>query len=404
MIKRELYAVAFEAPWGRQMRFISGPRQSGKTTLARQKLREEGCEQLYYLWDLRRVRDRYRNNELFFTADLPIGSAEAWVCFDEIHKLPKWKNILKAAFDEMGDRFRFIVTGSAKLNLLKRSGDSLAGRYFTFHLLPLTLREVAGARPLALAVPETAQAFIEDRLAHPAGDSTALDALLRFGGFPEPFLRQSRPFYRKWAGDYLETVIREDIGSLTRIVEREHVYNLYQLLPEFAGSPISENSLASHLQISPVTVKNYLRRLEDFYLGFSVPPYSRNIKRALLKARKFYLFDWARMSDPAQRYETFVACQLRARLMLWTDASGEAFDLFYVRNKQKQETDFLIVRQGRPWLLVEAKLADGPVESHHLITSQALEDIPVVQLCLVEGVAAQQKKNVYRASASRLLN
>ena len=404
MIARELYAVAFGAGWGRQMRFISGPRQAGKTTLARQKLQAADCMPLYYLWDLRRVRDRYKDNELFFTADVPVGRVEAWVCFDEIHKLPKWKNILKAVFDEVGDRFHFIVTGSAKLNLLKRAGDSLAGRYFTFQLLPLTLREVAGASPLELPVPETAQAFVEDRLGHRGADPTAQEALLRFGGFPEPFLRQSRPFYRKWAGDYLDTVIREDIGSLTRIVDREHIYNLYQLLPQVTGSPLSESSLAAHLQISPVTAKHYLRRLEDFYLGFSVPPYSRNIKRALLKARKFYIFDWARLTDPAKRYETFVACQLRARLLLWRDASGEVFDLHYVRNKQKQETDFLIVRQGNPWLLVEAKLTDGPVDAHHRATAEALGNIPVVQLCLADGVAAQQKRTVYRASASRLLN
>jgi predicted AAA+ superfamily ATPase len=404
MIDRELFSVAFGETWGRQMRFISGPRQAGKTTLALQKLKAEKCEQLYYLWDLRRTRNRYKDNELFFTADCQIGATGAWVCFDEIHKLPKWKNILKAVFDATGDRFRFIVTGSAKLNLLKRAGDSLAGRYFTFHLLPLTLREIAGAKLPALTVPETARAFIEERLSRPAGERGALEALLKFGGFPEPFLRQSRPFYRKWAADYLETVIREDIGSLTRIVEREYVYSLYQLLPEFTGSPISESSLAAHLQVSPVTLKNYLRRLEDFYLGFSVPPYFRNIKRALLKARKFYLFDWARMNDPAKRYETFVACQLRARLMLWSDASGESFDLYYVRNKQKQETDFLIVRQGSPWLLVETKLTDGPVEAHHQVTSQALGGIPIVQLCLEEGVAAQQTPVVYRLSAARLLN
>ena len=135
-----------------------------------------------------------------------------------------------------------------------------------------------------------------------------------------------------------------------------------------------------------------------------MPPYSRNIKRALLKARKFYLFDWAQMSDPAKRYETFVACQLRARLMFWSDASGEAFELYYVRNKQKQETDFLILRQGCPWLLVEAKLTDGPVEAHHHVTSQALGSIPIVQLCLEEGVAAQQGQVVYRLSGARLLN
>ena len=404
MITRELYSVAFSASWGRQMRFISGPRQAGKTTLARQKLNAEKCDRLYYLWDLRGVRERYKGNELFFSGDAPLHERVAWVCFDEIHKMPKWKNILKGVFDEVGDRYHFIVTGSAKLNLLKRSGDSLAGRYFTFRLFPLSVREVTGNVGQSPVVPESAGAHLETQMARPPADQEALETLLSFGGFPEPFLHQSRAFYRKWAGDYLDTVIREDIGTLTRIIERENIHDLYRLLPETTASPISESSLASHIEVSPATVKNYLRRLEDFYLGFSVPPYFRNIKRALLKARKFYVFDWAGLSDPAKRYETFLACQLRTRLTLWNDAGGEAFELFYVRNKQKQETDFLIVRERKPWLLVEAKLTDGVIEAHHLTTAQALGEIPVVQLCLEPGVASRQKADAYRLSANRLLN
>ncbi|HMP72841.1 MAG TPA: ATP-binding protein [Kiritimatiellia bacterium] len=403
MIERALYPIVFADAWGRQMRFISGPRQAGKTTLAKAKLAEQECSALYYLWDLRKIRDRYRDNELFFTADIPLTQPNVWVCFDEIHKMPKWKNILKGVFDETGDRFRFMITGSAKLNLLKRAGDSLAGRYFTFHLLPLLASELVGRTSLATSAPESAATLIEQSITNSLGDKQAIDSLLTYGGFPEPYLSQSQPFYRKWSGDYLETVIREDIGSLTRIVERESIYQLYQLLPEMAGSPLSESSLASHLQISPVTVKNYLRRLEDFYLGFSVPPYSRNIKRSLLKARKFYLFDWVRLTDPAARYENFIACQLKARMYLWRDASGEAFDLFYVRNKQKQETDFLLVREGKPWLLVETKLSDGPVDSHHKIHAEALGGIPVVQLCREHDIAAMQAKQVYRISASRML-
>jgi hypothetical protein len=403
MIERALYQVAFAAQWGKQMRFISGPRQAGKTTLARQKLRAEACEALYYLWDRRAVRNRYKTNELFFTEDALPRQRHPWICFDEIHKAPKWKNILKAAFDETEGRFRWIITGSAKLNLLKRAGDSLAGRYFNFQLLPLMVREVAADAPLADEPPGSAEDFVERQLQRNPAPAGIMDGLLEYGGFPEPWLRQSRVFYRRWAADYIETVIREDIGSLTRIVDREHVYDLYQLLPEMAGSPISESSLASHLEVSPVTAKNYLRRLEDFFLGFSVPPYSRNIKRALLKARKFYLFDWARMPDQARRFETFVACQWRAKLQLWNDIAGEAFSLFYVRNKQKQETDFLICRESKPWLLVEAKLADGPIAPHHATTAQALGGIPVVQVCRQSGVAAMQNRNQYRVSAERLL-
>jgi len=142
MIKRKLYNIAFSSQWGRQMRFITGPRQVGKTTLARQKLHYEKSETLYYLWDLRSVRQKFKKHELFFTEDALNTERKLWICFDEIHKMPKWKNILKAVFDETSDRYQFIITGSAKLNIVRRAGDSLAGRYFTFHLLPLTLDEV----------------------------------------------------------------------------------------------------------------------------------------------------------------------------------------------------------------------------------------------------------------------
>jgi len=401
MIGRRLYEVAFDAEWGRQMRFVVGPRQAGKTTLAKLKLREEGCEQLYYLWDLRRVRERAKDHELFFTEDGVDPSRKLWVCFAEIHKTPKWKNILKGAFDETGDRYQFIVTGSAKLDIKKRAGDSLAGRYFVFRLLPLVLTEAAG-RTERERTPETAEDFLERRMAGAPADQQALRTLLEYGGFPEPFQRQSRAFHRKWIRDYLDTVIREDIGSLTRIVDREYLFDLCSLLPQAVGSPLSQASLASHLQISPITVRNYLRRLEDFYLVFSVRPYAKNIKRSLLKARKYYLYDWSRIENAAARFENYVACELTANLALWRDSSGFEWDLHYVRNKQKQETDFLVTREGRPWLLVETKLADGTVARHHHVARSALGNIPFVQVCLEPDVLSVQKRDVYRMSAGRL--
>ena len=400
MLTRTLYPIAFSEEWGRQMRFISGPRQVGKTTLARQKLAAEQSARLYYLWDLRSVRQRYRENELFFTADAPPGEKKRWICFDEIHKLPKWKNILKSIFDETAERYNFIITGSAKLNILRHAGDSLDGRYFTFHLLPLTLHEINSTA--CLSFPKTAQAFIQQALDLAAAPQDSLATLLRYGGFPEPFLQQSQAFHNKWARDYIETVVREDIGSLTRIVDREYLVELYHLLPEMVGSPLSVTSLASHIQASHPTIKNYLRRLEDFYLVFSLPPYSSNIKRSLLKSRKYYLYDWTRMADASARFENWVACQLTALLNFLSESTGEAFELFYIRNKQKQETDFLVLCEKKPWLLIEAKLKDSSIDRHHFENAASLGNIPIVQVCLEPGIAAMQKKNAYRISASRL--
>ncbi len=400
MIKRSLHDIAFSKTWGRQIRLITGPRQVGKTTLAKQKLQEEHSEQLYYLWDLRKVRQRYKENELFFTADALPDKKKLWVCFDEIHKMPKWKNILKAAFDEIEDKYFFIVTGSAKLNLIKHAGDSLAGRYFTFHLMPLTLREVTGNA--LLEPPKDVLSFIENAMRASPAYQKPLNALLEYSGFPEPFVRQSPAFHKKWSHDYIETVIREDIGTLTRIVDREYIFDLYNLLPEMIGSPLSFSSLASHLQVSPVTVKNYLRRLEDFYLVFSIRPYSKNIKRSLLKAGKYYLYDWSRIKERAVRFENYVACELNTRLSLWGQFTGDNYTLYFIRNKQKQETDFLIVKNGRPWLLAEAKLGDGSIAAHHFETMNSLGNIPFVQVCFEPGVMAMQKRNAYRISAARL--
>jgi len=340
MIERALYKTAFSGEWGRQMRFITGPRQSGKTTLSKLKLKREHSQALYYLWDLRSVRDRYKGNQLFFTEDSPPTKNKQWVCFDEIHKIPKWKNALKAIFDSVSDHYKFIVTGSAKLDLFKRAGDSLSGRYFTFHLFPLLLEELVSPKDISHSIPESGIDLILRKIDKKVRTRNELSDLLEYSGFPEPFLKQSRVFYAKWSQEYTNTVITEDIRALTRIIDNEHLYDLYNLLPEMVGSPLSESSLASHLELSNPTIKNYIKRLEDFYLAFKISPYSKNIKRSLLKAPKCYLYNWALIRDPGRRFENYVAVEIMTRLHLWMDMSGDRYSLYYIRNKQKQETDF----------------------------------------------------------------
>lgn len=400
MIKRSLYNIAFSPQWGRQMRFITGPRQAGKTTLARKKLAFELCEPMYYLWDRKEVRARHRANELFFTQDRPPTTKLPWVCFDEIHKTRRWKTTLKAMFDSVGNRYRFIITGPSKFDVMKRAGDSLAGRFFTFHLSPLSLREVEGRAEVT--VPPDSALFMEERLSapdHPAG----LTALLAGTGFPEPFLSQSVEFRRKWADDYLESVVREDIGALTRILDRDSVADLYRLLPKMSGSPFSLSSLASHLEVSPHTVKAYLQRLEEFYLAFRLFPYAKNVKRALIKTPKVYLYDWTQVADEGKRFENYMAVELFGLCRLWTDATGKNHELFYVRTREGHETDFLMLRDRKPFLLIEAKLSDGPVEAHHLRTQTQLGGIPFLQICRQPGVAALGGRTIARLSASRFL-
>ncbi|MDP2981135.1 MAG: ATP-binding protein, partial [Candidatus Omnitrophota bacterium] len=403
MIERALYNIAFSEECGRQMRFITGTRQSGKTTFAKLKLKRENLKESYYLWDLRRVRERYKDNELFFTADNPPLVRKSWVCFDEIHKMPKWKNILKGIYDSSFESYNFIITGSAKFDISKRAGDSLAGRYFTFHLFPLCLNELVKAGDFPIPVSITAEDFIKQRISRDINAQEELKLLLEYSGFPEPFTMQSKRFQTKWSQDYLDAVVKEDIGALTRIIDKEYLYDLYKLLPAMTGSPISESSLASHLEISPPTIKNYLKRLEDFYLAFRVHPYSKNIKRSLLKASKCYLYDWTLVKDMGKRFENYTAVELKTRINLWNDATGSNFSLFYIRNKEKQEVDFLITQDEKPWLLVETKSSDSTIAKHCFDLQKMLGDIPLVQLCMEDNICMLQNKNSYRVSASRFL-
>lgn len=387
------------------MRFITGPRQSGKTTLAKMKLKEAGAQKLYYLWDLRSVRNRYKAAELFFTSDSPPQrSGKQWVCFDEIHKVSGWKNILKGIFDATQEHYQFIVTGSSKLDIFRKAGDSLSGRYFTFQLLPLSLKEVIGHPKIDKSECSNPLDFILEQMnREDRSGQKALEQLLTYSGFPEPFLAGRSEFQKKWSRDYLDRVITEDIGFLTRIADREKLHDLYQLFPEMIGSPISENSLAAHLESNPVTIKNYLKKLQDFYLAFKVMPYSRNIKRALLKASKWYLYDWTRIKDPYKRFENYIAVELNSRVSAWQDLTGMEFNLAYIRDKNKQETDFLILKERKPWLMVEVKYSDAAIESHHIAVSDILGRIVVVQVCFENNVASQEKKNAFRISASKFL-
>ncbi|MBM3311390.1 MAG: ATP-binding protein, partial [Candidatus Aminicenantes bacterium] len=304
MIDRHLEKVAFSHDIGRQMVFIGGPRQAGKTTLARRVLDANASASLYYNWDLREVRDAFRSDPSFFESAMRGVRTEArtpWVCFDEIHKMPKWKNILKGIFDKFEAECRFIVTGSARLEWFRRAGDSLAGRYFLFHLNPLTLSEVTGRSHPRPEAGEPARGFIERRLDAAREGQEAMESLLEYSGFPEPFLKADEAFYRRWQREMVDAITKEDIRDLTRILAVEHVATLMQLIPDRVGSPLSLNALREDVEISYTAVRNAVRAMELSYAVFLLSPHSDKIARAVKKERKAYFFDWGRCRTEAQR-------------------------------------------------------------------------------------------------------
>ena len=128
-----------------QMLFVSGPRQCGKTTLAEMILDRVGIGR-YWNYDIPEDQILLAKKPAFFEEIDRKKGVKPLVVFDEIHKYPRWKNFLKGAYDRSRKEFRFLMTGSGRLDLYQKGGDSLAGRYLLYHLFPLTVNEVAGQK------------------------------------------------------------------------------------------------------------------------------------------------------------------------------------------------------------------------------------------------------------------
>jgi len=401
MINRFLKDISFHNNLGRQMRFIAGPRQVGKTTLAKQFLEKNDCKKLYFNWDLRKVRDQYRKDPYFFETllyDSKKGKKLPWACFDEIHKMPKWKNILKDYFDRFENDGRFVVTGSARLDRFRHSGDSLAGRYFLFKLFPLTLSEVKGANLIEPG--KSAINFIEKKLSSVEYNQDGLMQLLNFSGFPEPFLKANKRFHYKWQQDILDRVVREDLRDLTRISDVENIATLATMLPSKIGSLLSVNSLKEDINVSYNAVKNYLSALELGYIMFFIPPYTKQIVRSIKKEKKCYFYDWSRCETESKRFENYVAVELTSLIEYWNDSGIDTFKLHFIRTKDGKETDFLITKSSKPWILFEVKMSDSSINSHNLKHSEFLGNIPLIQICMNDKVL-KKNKNIFRISASR---
>ncbi|MCF8081198.1 MAG: ATP-binding protein [Desulfobacterales bacterium] len=362
-ISRSLEAYAFdEVLVGRHMVFIAGPRQVGKTRLARRRLAENECESLYFNWDDPATRQSYLKDPRFFeSAARSVKNPDPWIVFDEIHKRPRWRDILKGIYDLFGGDFRFLVTGSARLDLFRRSGDALVGRYSLFHMLPLSLSEAAGTprNTCFLAgknIGEVAES-LERELEGKAGPSGggALDSLLRYGPFPEPFIQQDERFSRIWHRDYISLLVREELRDISRVVELDKLEHLVMLLPERVSSPLSMANLAQDLEVAHTTVKKWLEQLRRLYLIFPVSPWHKKVSRGLKKEKKWYFLDWTYAPEGGQRQENIAATALYRTCTMLTDMGFGDYSLHYLRTLDRREIDFVVCRDGQPVLCVECK-------------------------------------------------
>ncbi len=334
----------------RQMIFLSGPRQVGKTTVARM-LGDTFSTSRYFNWDNQGHRASILKGSDTIAEALGLDrlQAEQPLCvFDELHKYRDWRDFLKGFFDQYGDSAPALVTGSASLETFRRGGDSLMGRYFPYTLHPVSVAECTG-------VPEK-QATGELINRQPAPiENDQWDALWHFGGFPEPFLKSDQRFYNRWRKLRTEQLFLEDLRDLTRIQELGQAEMLEGLLRNQVGQLTSYSSMAKTIRVSVDTIRRWIATLESLYFCYRVRPWHNNIVRALRKEPKYYLWDWSQIDDPGARAENMVASALLKAVHWWTETGEGDFGLHFIRDKQKREVDFLVTRDRHPWFLVEVK-------------------------------------------------
>ncbi len=355
----------------RQMLFLTGPRQVGKTTLSKQSLTDY---QSYYLnWD--NVTDKaliLEGMEAISTKafmDTAATKPRA-IIFDEIQKYRQWKTLLKGYFDGYEDKLHMLVTGSAKLNVYRRGGDSMMGRYFAYRIHPLSVAECIGKGGVSLEIQPPCSL-----------DDTQWEHLLNFGGFPEPFLAADSIFYQRWQTAKQEQLFQEDLRELTQVHDMKRLELLAHLLTGQVGGVVTYSELAKKIRVSEPTVRQWLDILKAVYYCFTIKPWSQNVTRSLIKEPKVYLWDWSMVQPLGARIENFVASHLLKATHWWTDIGLGKYELFYLRDKEKREVDFVIVKNAQPWLMIEVKSSGNQHVSPHLkYFHQQLKTLHVCQL------------------------
>ena len=384
-----------------QMLFVAGPRQCGKTTLAEMVLGKVGIGR-YWNHDIPEDQALLTQKPSFFEEIDRKKGDKPLIVFDEIHKYPRWKNVLKGAYDRSRKEFRFLITGSGRLDLYQRGGDSLAGRYLLYHLFPFTIQELIGKKAPMEAFLKNPDELPEDL---PETQST-WKVLERFGGFPEPYSRGTESFYRRWTQAYSRQIVREDIRDLSAIRQLGQLEILARLLPEKVGSLFSINSIREDIKVSFETIKSWIGVLENFFLVFLIPPWSKKLTRAIHKEPKLYLYNWASVSDPAARFENMVALHLYQEVTLWNERGLGEFGLYFVRDRQKNEVDFLISKEREPFLLVETKLGETE-PAPALLKMKKLFRVPAIQLVNKSGISrhlTRDNERILVVSADRWLS
>jgi predicted AAA+ superfamily ATPase len=386
MIKQRYLTNFVIKDLGERMVFVGGPRQVGKTTIARELIAKRFRQTGYYNWDSKSDRRNIMQSKWPGNAEL--------IILDEIHKYKKWKTFVKGEYDTLKDRYRFLVTGSARLDIYRKGGDSMLGRYHYYRLHPFSLAELIGN----ISVPE----IMKEISIRSGSEKDIFEALDTFGGFPEPFLKQNMRVLRRWHNEKTERLFREDIRDVEQVREISIMQLLGDLLPERTGSLLSINSLREDLDVSHRAVSSWLNILESFYYCFRVYPYAGKNFRSLKKVAKLYLWDWSEIDDESVRFENCVASHLLKLVHFLQDYEGYKANLYFLRSIEKKEVDFFLTIDEKPWFALEVKMNNTNVSPHLFYFKDKL-NIPFCYQIVKKGDIDSFIKGVRVVSADRFL-
>lgn len=388
MIKKRYLHPHIVSDLKEKMVFVGGPRQVGKTTMAKLIGKDNFKNSVYLNWDFRDDRKKILEEKFESGADL--------IVFDELHKYKNWRNYLKGEFDKNKDRFNMLVTGSARLDVYRRGGDSLLGRYHYLRLHPFSVREILGVK-------QDIEISKEPKFINHKNNADIFSRLFSFGGFPEPFIKKNLKTLRRFHNERLERLVKEDIRDIEAIRDLSALQILVEILPSKVGSLFSLNSLKEDLGVTHKTISLWVDVLEKFYYHFRIYPFAANTIKSLRKEPKIYLWDWSQIDDEAAKLENIIASHLLKMAHFFYDTEGYKVELNFLRDREGREVDFVVTVDKKPWMAIEVKLSDKEVSKNLKYFAEKLK-IPFVYQVIKEKNVDFTQNKIRVISADKFLS
>ncbi len=353
---------------------ILGPRQAGKTTLAKAMAKSFKKKSIYL--DMENPDDRFllQNPAHFFDE-----YKTSCIIIDEVQRTPEIFPILRSAIDKYRKPGRFLLLGSASADLLVKSSETLAGRIFYHELSPFMLGEV---------VPK-----------YPA------DRLLLRGGFPTSFLAKTIEASRLWQQSFLTTYVERELPALGLSVSPQLVQRFFQMLAHSHGAVVNYSQWAGALGVNYHTVQKVADYLENAFLIRRLSPWFSNSKKRLVKSPKVYIRDTGILLNLLKIYNMKDLLGHPQCGMIWegfvleqcVNHFGKKFEYYFYRTQDGTEADLVLTKAGRPYAVVESKISTAPALTAG--TFNAIDDLKTKNNFII----TPRKENGFTSIGKQLL-